>query len=59
MRGNVFHDCNRFGTYLDFQYARNLETDSDGYVIKNAYGAMESCNEFTNDGKLIPYPQVG
>jgi hypothetical protein len=51
MRGNVFHDCNRFGTYLDFQYARNLETDSDGYVIKNAYGAMESCNEFTNDGK--------
>eukprot|EP00913_Durusdinium_trenchii_P018642 g17517.t3 len=53
-RGNVCHDNNRFGTrfdlfvaiYLDNQMPRNLERDSNGFVVD-----MGSCGEFTQDGR--------
>ena len=57
MVGNTYHDCARFGTYPDHQYARNIKRDEDGYVLKNEFGEMESCNQFTKDGAdngLIP-----
>jgi hypothetical protein len=38
---NVFHDCQRFGTYVDFQYPRHVVQDENGFVDKT------SCNEFT------------
>ena len=50
VRGNVFHDCQRFGTYPDNQHPRQLIRDEDGYVVKNEQGQMESCNEFKADG---------
>eukprot|EP00933_Yihiella_yeosuensis_P028748 TRINITY_DN22577_c0_g2_i1.p1 TRINITY_DN22577_c0_g2~~TRINITY_DN22577_c0_g2_i1.p1 ORF type:complete len:1594 (+),score=244.66 TRINITY_DN22577_c0_g2_i1:990-5771(+) len=46
IRGNVNHDCARFGLYLDNQYPRNLERDKDGFVTD-----MGSCAEFTSTGK--------
>ncbi|CAK9057639.1 Cell surface hyaluronidase (Cell migration-inducing hyaluronidase 2) (Transmembrane protein 2) [Durusdinium trenchii] len=45
-RGNVCHDNNRFGIYLDNQMPRNLERDSNGFVVD-----MGSCGEFTQDGR--------
>jgi len=51
-RGNVCHDNNRFGIYLDNQRPRNLERDTNGFVID-----MGSCSEFTEDGRdngLVP-----
>jgi len=51
-KGNVVHDCNRFGLYLDNQYPRNLKRDEDGMVTD-----MASCQEFTSDGRdngLVP-----
>ena len=47
IRGNVFHDSGRFGTYLDNQYPRNLIRDANGYVIDD----RKSCNQFTADGE--------
>ncbi|CAE8721049.1 unnamed protein product [Polarella glacialis] len=45
-RGNVNHDCQRFGLYLDNQYPRNLERDNDGFVTD-----MGTCAEFTAEGR--------
>mmetsp|Transcript_33320 Transcript_33320/g.59824 ORF Transcript_33320/g.59824 Transcript_33320/m.59824 type:complete len:643 (-) Transcript_33320:417-2345(-) len=45
-RGNVNHDCQRFGLYLDNQYPRYLERDNDGFVTD-----MGSCAEFTAEGR--------
>jgi hypothetical protein len=42
-RGNVCHDCRRFGMYLDNQYPRNLVRDDDGMVVSG-------CGEFKADG---------
>jgi len=46
IRGNVCHDNQRFGLYLDNQYPRNLVRDSDGFVTDPG-----SCAEFTEDGR--------
>jgi len=46
IRGNVVHDCNRFGFYLDNQYPRNIQRDSNGYVTD-----MSTCDEFTANGQ--------
>jgi len=45
IRGNVNHDCQRFGLYLDSQFPRNIQRDEDGYVTDHA-----SCQKFTADG---------
>ena len=45
IRGNVNHDCRRFGVYPDNQHPRMLKRDADGYVTDWA-----SCDEFTSDG---------
>ena len=47
---NVFHDCQRFGTYPDNQHPRQLERDEDGFVVKNEQGKLESCSQFKVDG---------
>jgi hypothetical protein len=41
IQGNVFHDCQRFGTYMDFQYPRRVHQDQNGFVDK------ATCSEFT------------
>jgi hypothetical protein len=46
IRGNVNHDCQRFGLYLDNQYPRNLKRDSNGMLLDHS-----SCDEFTSDGR--------
>eukprot|EP00437_Effrenium_voratum_P009909 CAMPEP_0181428788 /NCGR_PEP_ID=MMETSP1110-20121109/16861_1 /TAXON_ID=174948 /ORGANISM="Symbiodinium sp., Strain CCMP421" /LENGTH=1773 /DNA_ID=CAMNT_0023552029 /DNA_START=37 /DNA_END=5358 /DNA_ORIENTATION=- len=45
-RGNVCHDNSRFGIYLDNQRPRNIERDTNGFVID-----MGTCSEFTEDGR--------
>jgi len=45
IRGNVCHDNFRFGLYLDNQYPRQLERDSNGMLTKPG-----SCDEFKPDG---------
>ena len=49
-RGNTFHDCNRFGTYPDNQYPRQVLRDDNGYVVGHERQQMVSCNEFKADG---------
>eukprot|EP00122_Pirum_gemmata_P007993 Pgem_evm1s7355 len=44
-KGNVFHDNERFGIYLDNQYPREVERDENGYVTN-----FDSCKEFKKDG---------
>eukprot|EP00443_Scrippsiella_acuminata_P042009 CAMPEP_0115286310 /NCGR_PEP_ID=MMETSP0270-20121206/61878_1 /TAXON_ID=71861 /ORGANISM="Scrippsiella trochoidea, Strain CCMP3099" /LENGTH=1525 /DNA_ID=CAMNT_0002703355 /DNA_START=436 /DNA_END=5010 /DNA_ORIENTATION=+ len=44
IRGNVNHDNERYGLYLDNQYPRNLDRDKNGFV-------RGGCPEFTTDGK--------
>ena len=46
VKGNVDHDCIRFGFYLNNQFPRKLKRDGDGYLIDKA-----SCNAFTFDGR--------
>merc|ERR1712151_854500 len=46
IRGNVNHDCARFGLYLDNQYPRNLKRDANGMLTDH-----KSCDEFTSDGR--------
>mmetsp|Transcript_35303 Transcript_35303/g.94015 ORF Transcript_35303/g.94015 Transcript_35303/m.94015 type:complete len:1048 (-) Transcript_35303:226-3369(-) len=46
IRGNVNHDCHRFGVYPDNQHPRMLKRDANGYVTDWA-----SCDEFTSDGQ--------
>ena len=29
----------------------SVQVDEDGFVVRDAYGEMSSCNEFTRDGK--------
>ena len=41
MRGNVYHDCQRFGIYLDHQYPRRLIRDENGYVVKDRFRNLE------------------
>jgi len=43
IRGNVNHDCIRFGLYVDNQHPRNIRRDSHGYVTGG-------CGAFTEDG---------
>ena len=45
-RGNVCHDCNRFGLYLDHQYPRNVKIDEDGLLVDK-----DSCDWFTPEGR--------
>lgn len=49
-KGNVFHDCQRFGTYVDFQFPRNVVQDVNGFITEQAFGPTPSCEAFTNDG---------
>lgn len=51
IQGNVFHDCQRFGTYVDFQFPRNVVQDANGFVSEMAYGPQPSCNAFKEDGE--------
>ena len=44
VQGNVFHDCSRFGIYLDHQQPRNLLRDENGFVIVDEYGEQSSCH---------------
>ena len=37
IEGNVNHDCQRFGLYLDNQYPRNLKRDENGCVRGVSY----------------------
>ena len=50
IQGNVFHDCQRFGTYLDNQFPRNVIQDKNGLVSELPFGPQPSCGEFNNDG---------
>lgn len=50
IQGNVFHDCQRFGSYFDFQYPRNVIQDENGLVSKMPFGPKPSCDEFMEDG---------
>ena len=50
IQSNVFHDCQRFGSYFDFQYPRNVIQDENGLVSKMPFGAKPSCDEFNEDG---------
>lgn len=43
--GNVNHDCERFGIYLDNQYPRQVTRDENGYVAD-----MSTCDERKADG---------
>eukprot|EP00928_Gymnodinium_smaydae_P064952 TRINITY_DN4816_c0_g2_i1.p1 TRINITY_DN4816_c0_g2~~TRINITY_DN4816_c0_g2_i1.p1 ORF type:complete len:1122 (-),score=90.09 TRINITY_DN4816_c0_g2_i1:315-3596(-) len=45
-KGNVNHDCQRFGLYPDNQHPRMLKRDSNGFVTD-----WSSCNAYTADGK--------
>ena len=47
IQGNVYHDCARFGTYVDFQYPRNVEQNSDGFTNEKAGAPQPSCDPFT------------
>ena len=47
---NVFHDCQRFGMYVDFQWPRNVIQDDNGLVSKIPFEYKPSCDEFTSDG---------
>jgi len=47
---NVFHDCKRFGTYLDSQYPRRIHTNWDGMQSDIKRGPKPDCEEFTDDG---------
>lgn len=44
-RGNVHHDNQRFGIYLDDQNPKRLSRDGDGYVTD-----MKQCNPFDSNG---------
>jgi len=46
IRDNVYHDNERFGLYLDFQFPRNIRRDAHGLVTD-----LSSCEEFTADGQ--------
>ena len=47
---NVFHDCQRFGMYVDFQFPRNVVQDENGLISKVPYAYKPSCDEFTAEG---------
>lgn len=44
IRGNVNHDCNRFGMYTDNQYPRRVLRNINGYITGG-------CGEFTETGE--------
>jgi hypothetical protein len=46
IKGNVEHDCGRYGLYLDYQFPRMLKLDENGLLTDPA-----SCNALTADGK--------
>ena len=51
IKGNVFHDCQRFGTYVDHQFPRNVEQTANGLVTEVPYGPAPSCEEFYSNGE--------
>eukprot|EP00928_Gymnodinium_smaydae_P064950 TRINITY_DN4816_c0_g1_i1.p1 TRINITY_DN4816_c0_g1~~TRINITY_DN4816_c0_g1_i1.p1 ORF type:complete len:1034 (-),score=94.12 TRINITY_DN4816_c0_g1_i1:368-3340(-) len=46
IKGNVNHDCHRFGLYPDNQNPRMIKRDSNGFVTD-----WESCKAYTADGR--------
>jgi len=54
-KGQVTHDCGRFGLYFDNQYARNVELDEDGYYTDSA-----TCNAYlpTGEGMLLAFDMI-
>ena len=47
IQGNVFHDCRRFGLYVDFQWPRNVKQNADGFTNEKKFDPEPSCSAFT------------
>ena len=51
IQGNVFHDCQRFGTYVDNQFPRKVQQTENGLVSEVQFGPKPSCEEFLDSGE--------
>ena len=51
IQGNVFHDCQRFGTYVDHQFPRNVQQSDNGLTSEVPYAPAPSCEEFLSNGE--------